>query len=163
MGGMVREREFIFNHSGDHRASPHPGAKSVSHGAGLQNIGQLLALAFGESRRPTAAVPFEDPLQPILLPTLQPQANVRAMHFEDISNLGSCSALHIESHGMKSVGHPVGSIAQGLLAESNQLLDFVGCTTDLQCSHATSYDSVACYTMSCYLCKAIYKVSVNST
>jgi hypothetical protein len=139
MGGMVRQREFIFYDSGDHRASPDTGAKAISHRAGLKNVGQLLALAFRNSRRPAGAVSFQDSLHPINLPTLQPQANVRAMNFKDISNFGSGSALHIESHGVKSVGHPIGTFAQGLLAELNQMLDSLGSSTDLHRSHATSW------------------------
>jgi hypothetical protein len=104
MGRMVRQREFIFYDPGDHRASPDTGAKAISHRAGLQNVGQLLALVFRNSRRAAGAVSFQDPLHPINLSTLQPQANVRAMNFKDISNFGSCSALHVESDGVKSVG-----------------------------------------------------------
>ena len=94
--------------------------------AGLQDVGQLLALALRNSWRTAGAVAFQDSLHPINLPALQPQANVRAMNFKDISNFGSRSALHIESHGVKSVGDPIGSIAQGLLAELNQLSDCLG-------------------------------------
>ena len=60
------------------------------------------------------------------------------MNFKNISNFGGCVAFHVESHGVKSVGHPIGSFAQGLLAESNQLFDFLGSSTDLYRSHATS-------------------------
>lgn len=155
MSWMVRQREFIFYDPGDHRASPDTGGKAISHRAGLQNVGQLLALALRNSRRPAGAVPFQDSFHPINLPTLQPQANVRAMNFKDISNFGSGSALHIESHSVKSVGHPIGTFAQGLLAELNQMLDFLGSSTDLHRSHATSCLSVTCYMMSCYLCNPI--------
>jgi hypothetical protein len=155
MGGMIRERKFIFNDSGYHGASPHPGAKTVSHRARLQNIDQLLALAFREGRRTAWPVPFQDSLHPLFLPALQPQANVGTMNFKDIGNFGSAPALHIESHGMKSVRHPIGSIAQGLLAESNQLLDFLDSSMKLYRSHATSCLSVTCYTMSRYLRKVI--------
>jgi hypothetical protein len=155
MGWMVRQREFIFNDSGYHRTSPDTGGKAIGHRAGLQDVGQLLALALRNSRRPAGAVSFQDSLHPINLPALQPQANVGAMNFKDISNFGSASALHIESHGVKSVGHSIGTIAQGLLAELNQLLDSFGRSTDLYCSHATSCISVTCYTMSRYLCNPI--------
>ena len=155
MGWMVRQREFIFNDSDYHRASPYTGGKTICHRAGLQDVGQLLTLAFRYGRRTARAVSFQDPLPPIFLPTLQPQANVRAMNFKNISNFGSCSALHVESDGVKSVGHPIGSLAQGLLAESDQLLDSLGTSTDLYRSHATSGFSVTCYMMSRYLCKSI--------
>jgi hypothetical protein len=152
---MVREGEFIFNDSGYHGASPHPGAKAVSHRTRLQNVDQLLALAFREGRRTAWPVSFQDSLHPFFLPALQPQAHVGSMNFKDVGDFGSAPALHIESHGMKSVGHPIGSIAQGLLAESNQLLDFLDSSMKLYGSHATSCFSVTCYTMSCYLCKVI--------
>src|SRR6478672_5685396 len=156
MGWMVRQREFIFYDSGYHRASPDAGAKAISHRAGLQDVGQLLALALRDSGRTAGAVSFQNSLHPINLPALQPQANIRAMNFKDISNFGSGSALHIESHGVKPVSHPIGTIAQGLLAELNQLLNFLGSSTDLYRSHATSCLSVTCYMMSCYLCNPIY-------
>src|SRR5882724_7978830 len=155
MGWMVRQREFIFYDSGYHRASPDAGAKAISHRAGLQDVGQLLALALRDSGRTAGAVSFQNSLHPINLPALQPQANIRAMNFKDISNFGSGSALHIESHGVKPVSHPIGTIAQGLLAELNQLLNFLGSSTDLYRSHATSCLSVTCYMMSCYLCNPI--------
>src|SRR5574341_35834 len=155
MGWMKREREFIFNDSGHHGASPHPGAKAVSHGTRFQNVGQLLALAFRNGRRTAGAVSLQDSLHPISLPALQPQANVGSMNFKDLSDFGSCPALHIESHRMKSVGHPIGPFAQGSFAESNQMLDFLDRSMKLYGSHATSCFSVTCYIMSCYLCKAI--------
>jgi hypothetical protein len=138
MGGMIREGEFIFKDSGYHGAGPHAGAKAVSHRARLQNVGQLLALTFRDGRRTARAVSLQDALQPLFLPALQPQANVGSMNFKDVSDFGSAPALHIESHGMKSVGHPIGPFAQGLLAESNQLLDFLDASMDLYGSHATS-------------------------
>jgi len=138
MGWMVRQREFIFNDSSYHRTCPYTGAKAISHRAGLQDVGQLLALAFRYSWRPAGAVSLQDSLHPIFLPAFQPQANVRAMNFENVSNFGSASAFHIESHRVKSVGHSIGSLAQGLLAELNQLLDFLGSSTDLYRSHVTS-------------------------
>ena len=155
MSWMVRQREFIFNDSGYHRASPRIGTKPISHRAGLQDVGQLLALVLRNSRRTARAVSFQNSLHPINLPALQPQPNVRAMNFKDIGNFGSASPLHIESHGVKSVGHSVGTIAQGLLTELNQLLDSLRSSTDLYCSHATSCISVICYMMSRYLCKRI--------
>jgi uncharacterized protein YbjT (DUF2867 family) len=157
---MVRQREFIFYDSGYHRASPDAGAKAISHRAGLQDVGQLLALALRDSGRTAGAVSFQNSLHPINLPALQPQANIRAMNFKDISNFGSGSALHIESHGVKPVSHPIRTIAQGLLAELNQLLNFLGSSTDLYRSHATSCLSVTCYMMSCYLCNPIYQAFV---
>jgi hypothetical protein len=135
---MKREGEFIFNDSGHHGASPHPGAKAVSHGARFQNVGQLLALAFRNRRWTARAVPFQDSLHPFFLPALQPLAYVGSMNFKDISDFGSCPTLHVESHGMKPVGHPIGSFPQGLLAESNQLLDFLDSSMKLYGSHATS-------------------------
>ena len=155
MGWMVRQREFIFNDSGDHRASPHTGTKPISYRAGLQDVGQLLALVLRNSRRTARAVSFQNSLHPINLPALQPQANVRAMNFKDIGNFGSASPLHIESHGVKSVGHSIGTITLSLLAKLNQLLDSLGSSTDLYRSHATSCISVTCYTMSRYLCNSI--------
>jgi hypothetical protein len=155
MGGMKREGEFVFNDSGYHGASPHPGAKAVSHRARLQNVGQFLALAFRDGRWTARPVSFQDSLHPFFLPALQPQANVGPMNFKDVSDFGSLPAFHIESHGMKSVGHPIGSVPQGLLAESDELLDFLDSSMKLYGSHTTSCSSVACYTMSCYLCKAI--------
>src|SRR3970282_1223546 len=145
MGWMKREGEFIFNDSGHHGASPHPGAKAIGHGARFQNVGQLLALAFRNGRRTARAGSLQDSLHPLLLPALQPQANVGSMNFKDLSDFGSCPALHIESHRMKSVGHPIGSFAQGLLAESNQLLDFLYGSMKLYGSHATSCLSLTCY------------------
>src|SRR5512132_2827670 len=157
MGWMKREGELIFNDSGHHGASPHPGAKAVSHGARFQNVGQLLALAFRNGRRTAGAVSLQDSLHSIFLPALQPQANVGSMNFKDLSDFGSAPALHIESHGMKSVGHPIGPFAQGLLAESHQLLDFLDSPTEFYRSHATSWFLVTGCTISSYLCKVIYQ------
>src|SRR3970282_2985685 len=104
MGWMVRKGKFIFNDAGYHRASPHAGAKAVSHGARFQNVGQLLALAFRNGRWTARAVSLQDSLHPLFLPALQPQAHVGSMNFKDLSDFGSCPALPIESHGIKSVG-----------------------------------------------------------
>src|SRR5438128_5454092 len=155
MGGMVRQGEFIFNDSGYHGASPHPRAKAVSHRARLQNVGQLLALTFRDGWPTARTVSFQDSLHPSFLPALQPQANVGSMSFKNVSDFGSCPAFHIESHGVKSVGHPIGSFPQGLFAESHQLLDFLDSPMEFYRSHATSWFSVTCYTMSRYLCKVI--------
>src|SRR3990172_6823200 len=148
MGGMKREGEFIFNDSGYHGASPHPRVKTVRHRARLHNVGQLLALAFRDRRWTAWPVPFQDSLHPFFLPALQPQAHVGAMNFKHVSDFGSLPAFHIESHGMKPVGHPIGSIAQGLLAESDQLLDFLDSSMKLYGSHTTSLFFFSFYTIS---------------
>jgi len=139
MGRMVRQREFICDDSSDHRAGPHPGAKTIGHGTRLQDVSQLLALARRHSCWAPGAVSFEDTLQPINLPPFQPQTNIGAMNFENIGDLGSAASLHIESHCVKPVGHPIGTVPQGLFAELHQILDFLGRSTDMYCSHATSF------------------------
>src|SRR3989338_9039761 len=149
MGWMKREGEFIFNDSGHHGASPYPGAKAVSHGARFQNVGQLLALAFRNGRRTAGAVSLQDSLHSPFLPALQPQANVGSMNFKDLRDFGGCPALPIEGRRMRSVGPPIGPFAQGLLAESNQLLDFLDGSMKLYGSHATSCFSVTCYILLC--------------
>src|SRR3972149_8127997 len=145
MGGMKREGEFIFNDSGYHGASPHPRANPVRHRPRPQNVGQLLAFAFRDGRWTARAVPFQDSLHPLCLPALQPQAHVGAMNFKDVSDFASLPAFHIESHGMKPVGHPISSFPQGLLAESDQLLDSLDSSMKLYGSPSTPLSFLGCF------------------
>jgi hypothetical protein len=158
MGGMIGKRKFLFNDPGHHRAGPYPGTKAVSHRARFQNVGQLLALGCGERRGTARAMSFENSLQPLFSPVLQPQANVGTMNFKHIGNFWSGSTFHVESDCVKSVGHPVGAVAQSLLANSNQLSDLFCRSTNLYRSHATSHLSVTCYR-----CRVIYARLYNSS
>lgn len=139
MGGMITDREFFFNDPADHRASPDAGIESIGHRTAVENVGKGLVLFFGETLRASRSVPFQHSLETVFLPTAQPQANFRTMDSKKFCDFRCCLAFHVKRHGMQSRSHPIGSFAQRLLAEINQLFNSFSRSMYFDSSHGIPF------------------------
>jgi hypothetical protein len=59
MGGMIGDRTLFLNHAAYHGAGPDTGRESIGHGATVEDVDQLLPLAWGKVGRTTGPVAFQ--------------------------------------------------------------------------------------------------------
>src|SRR5512136_268129 len=136
MGGIIDNGKLFFNDPGNHRARPYARGETVGNGTAVQDIGKLLPLGDGHRRRTSRPMPFKDAVHTAVLPVSQPYGYLGTMHFENVGNLRSSLAFHVENNRMESSRNAIGPIAERLFAECDQFLDLLGSPMNLDRSHA---------------------------
>ena len=138
MGRVVSDGKLLFNDPGDDGTCPHSRGESICDRATVQDIAKFLPLALGHGRRAPRSVSLQGAVDAMLLVVSQPNADLGAMDLEELGNMRRCLALHVECNGVKPVGNAIRSITQGLLAESNQMLNLFGRTMYFDRLHGIS-------------------------
>ena len=75
MSRVIINFKFIMDDLRDDRGGPYPGVQAVSDGPALHNVFYPLHLFLGEFRWPTAAMPFQQSVDPVLVPIGDPGVN----------------------------------------------------------------------------------------
>lgn len=83
-------------------------------------------------------MPFQDAVHTVFLPVSQPYGYLGTMYFENVGNLRSRLAFHVENNRMESRRNAICPITECLLAECNQFLNLLGSSMNLDRSHGTS-------------------------
>lgn len=118
MGWMVRDGEFFFNHSGNHRTRPHARRESICHGTTIEDIRKPLSLLLQHTRRAPRPVPIQNAIDSMLLPVPYPDAHLGRVDLEDVGNLRSCLTFHVQCHRMETSRSPICPISQSFFCSA---------------------------------------------
>src|SRR3954447_25845989 len=102
MSWVIADVELLFDDPGNQGRGPHPGEKSVSRGAAVDQIGQPLPLDPIEKGRTPGALRFPQRGPALLLKGAEPSRDSRARGFEESGDLATAPSVMVQQDGMKS-------------------------------------------------------------
>src|SRR3954452_20598911 len=115
MSWVIADVELLFDDPGNQGRSPHPGEKSVSRGAAVDQIGQPRPLDPIEKGRTPGALRFPQRGPALLLKGAEPCRDSRARDCEERRDLPPAPSVIVQQDGMYSSRLAIRAIDFGLL------------------------------------------------
>src|SRR6516225_1107317 len=122
MARMVLHPKLLLHHPSNHGRGPHSRIQAIGDRTTVEDIAQLFALPGRQPGGSAGALTFEQALHAMSLIASQPFRNLGTRGLQNFGQLPAGASLRVQQHGLQTLGHPVSSIAFGLLAQANQPL-----------------------------------------
>ena len=152
---MIAHIEFVPNDLADRGRSPDAGVQTVSDGAAIPNVRELLALAFRQAGGPSAAVAFPQAFLAIAVPVLDPERHGAAMHFELVGNVAGSVSVQTHEHALHAQEQAWGFFPRGFPANLQKLGNRLAISSGKYRAHICRVSIAHSALMSNYLCADI--------